>query len=65
MASSMRLSRRAFAHMLGLGAGAALLAPVAGRGMEEHIRVSLGLPEEMEKFVAAFDRIFAAATRAA
>ena len=37
MASSLQFSRRAFAHMLGLGAGAALLAPVAGRGMEEHI----------------------------
>ncbi len=34
-------------------------------GLPEHIRVSLGLPEEMEKFVAAFDRVFAAATRAA
>ena len=33
--------------------------------MPEHIRVSLGLPEEMEKFVAAFDQVFAAATRAA
>ncbi len=37
MASSLQFSRRTFAHMLGLGAGAALLAPVAGRGMEEHI----------------------------
>jgi len=29
--------------------------------LDEHIRVSLGMPEEMEKFLAAFDRIVARA----
>ena len=29
--------------------------------LDEHIRVSLGTPEEMEKFVAAFDGIVARA----
>lgn len=29
-------------------------------GLPEHVRVSLGTPEEMEKFVAAFDRVTAA-----
>jgi histidinol-phosphate aminotransferase len=30
-------------------------------GLPEHIRVSLGTPEEMEKFLRAFDRVMAAA----
>ncbi|MBI4466442.1 MAG: histidinol-phosphate transaminase [Acidobacteria bacterium] len=30
-------------------------------GLEEHIRVSLGTPEEMEKFLAGFDRVMASA----
>lgn len=41
--------------------GIAVGRPFAG--LEEHLRVSLGLPGEMEKFVAALDRIMPAAAR--
>jgi histidinol-phosphate aminotransferase len=34
-------------------------------GLPEHLRVSLGAPEEMEKFVAAFDNVMAPGTLAA
>jgi len=39
--------------------GIAVGRPFAG--LPEHIRVSIGLPEEMEKFVAAFDNVMASA----
>ncbi|MFQ5777281.1 MAG: pyridoxal phosphate-dependent aminotransferase [Terriglobia bacterium] len=43
MTSSLRLSRRAFARTLGIGAGAALLAPaVAARGWEERLGLGTG-----------------------
>jgi len=34
-------------------------------GLPEHIRISLGSPEEMEKFVAAFDEVMAEAPQPA
>lgn len=40
MGTTSQLSRRAFARMLGLGAGGAALAPMMARGMEE--RLALG-----------------------
>ena len=42
MAGTSQLSRRAFARMLGLGAGAAVAAPMMARGFEEHLAVAAG-----------------------
>ncbi|MFZ8889248.1 MAG: aminotransferase class I/II-fold pyridoxal phosphate-dependent enzyme, partial [Pseudomonadales bacterium] len=34
-----------------------IVRPVAGYGLTQHLRVSVGLPEEMARFLASFDRV--------
>jgi histidinol-phosphate aminotransferase len=38
-----------------------IVRPLAGYGMHEHLRVTVGLPEENARFIAALDRVRAAA----
>ena len=36
-----------------------IVRPVAGYGLTQHLRVSVGMPEEMTRFLASFDRVHA------
>ncbi|MGC8121898.1 histidinol-phosphate transaminase [Marinobacter sp. VGCF2001] len=42
-----------------------IVRPVAGYGMPRHLRVSVGLPEENERFLAALDEVLVAGGREA
>jgi histidinol-phosphate aminotransferase len=37
-----------------------IVRPIAGYGMPEHLRVTVGLPEHNERFLAALERALAA-----
>ena len=36
-----------------------IVRPVGGYGLTQHLRVSVGMPEEMARFLASFDRVHA------
>ena len=52
------LSRRHFLHAAGAGAASVWIPrPVKGYGLPAHVRVTVGLPDENERFIEALARV--------